>query len=73
MKAIPSQLTAAALSSLVISFVVMGSALDWWSLSSDQLEPVTVFVTIASNFGFGLLFWYVNRNNPNPTAPGPTE
>ena len=65
---LPSQITAAALSTLVISFVVMGSALDWWTLSSDQLEPVIVFVTAASNFGFGLLLWWVNKANPNPTA-----
>ena len=70
---LPSQVTAAALSSLVISFVVMGSALDWWTLASDQLEPVIVFVTVASNFGFGLLLWYVNKGNPNPTAPAPEE
>ena len=68
---LPSQITAAALSTLIISFVVMGSALDWWTLSSDQLEPVVVFVAAASNFGFGLLFWYVNKGNPNPDAPGP--
>ena len=66
---LPSQITAAALATLVISFVVMCSALDCWTLTSDQLEPVVVFVTAASNFGFGLLLWWVNKDNPNPDAP----
>ena len=68
---LPSQITAAALSTLVVLFVVMLESLDLITLDSSQLTAVTAFVVAASNLGFGALLWWVNRANPNPTAPAP--
>lgn len=69
MNALPSQITAAALSTAVILGVQMLDALGIWSLDEGQLTAVSAFVVAVSNLGFGTLLWYVNRANPNPTAP----
>jgi len=66
---LPSQITAAALSTLVVLFVVMLESLEVIALDEDQLLTVTAFAVAASNLGFGTLLWYVNRSTPNPTAP----
>jgi hypothetical protein len=66
---IPSQVTAGALSTLVILGVAMLNSLGIWTLTDDQLLAVGAFVTAASNLGFGVLLWAINRDNPNPTAP----
>ncbi len=68
---LPSQITAATLSTLVVLGVVMLESLEIITLDSSQLTAVTAFVVAASNLGFGVLLWYVNRSTPNPTAPGP--
>ncbi len=68
MNAIPSQLTAAGLSTLVVLFIGMASSLGWVTLDPDQLVAVGAFIVAASNFGFGFLLWYVNRGTPNPSA-----
>ena len=70
---LPSQITAATLSTLVILFIVMLDSLEVITLKDDQLTAVTAFVVAASNLGFGALLWWLNRTNPNPTAPAPTE
>ena len=70
MMQLPSQITAAALSTLVILGIAMLKELGVWTLTEDQLTAVSAFVVAASNLGFGVLLWYVNRGNPNPTAPG---
>jgi hypothetical protein len=67
---LPSQITAAALSTLVILFIAMLDSLNVINLEPDQMTAVSAFVVAASNLGFGTLLWYVNRANPNPTAPG---
>lgn len=69
---LPSQITAAALSTLVILGISMLDSLNVITLDSDQFTAVSAFVVAASNLGFGVLLWYVNRGNPNPTAPGGT-
>jgi hypothetical protein len=66
---LPSQITAAALSTLVILGVAMLDSLNIITLEPDQLTAVSAFVVAASNLGFGVLLWYVNRGVPNPTAP----
>ena len=66
---LPSQITAAALSTLVILGIAMLNEPGVWTLTSDQLTAVSAFVVAASNLGFGVLLWWVNRENPNPTAP----
>jgi len=71
MMQLPSQITAAALSTLVILGIAMLDSLDIWQLEPDQMTAVSAFVVAASNLGFGVLLWYINRSNPNPTAPGP--
>lgn len=73
MRQLPSQITAAALSTVVVLGVVMFEALDIIQLDSDQLAAVTAFVVAVSNLGFGTLLWAINRTVPNPTAPGPVE
>lgn len=70
MNGVPSQITAAALSTTVILGIAMLSALEVWTLNEDQLLAVSAFVVAVSNLGFGVLLWYVNREHPNPTAPG---
>ncbi len=71
MGGLPSQITAAALSTLVILGIQMLAALKVFTLDNDQLLAISAFVVAASNFGFGLLLWAVNRGVPNPTAVGP--
>lgn len=66
---LPSQITAAALSTLVILFIAMLDSLNVINLEPDQMTAVSAFVVAASNLGFGTLLWWVNRGNPNPTAP----
>ena len=66
---LPSQITAAALSTVVILGIQMLNQLDIWVLAADQFTAVSAFVVAVSNLGFGVLLWYVNRGNPNPTAP----
>ena len=66
---LPSQITAAALSTVVILGIQMLNQLDIWVLDADQFTAVSAFVVAVSNLGFGVLLWYVNRGNPNPTAP----
>ena len=70
MRQLPSQITAAGLSTLVVLFIAMLNSLEVVTLDEDQLAAVGVFVVAASNFGFGILLWAMNRNVPNPTAPG---
>jgi hypothetical protein len=67
---LPSQITAGALSTLCILGVQMLVSLGVFVLTADQLRDVSAFVVAASNMGFGTLLWYVNRANPNPSAPG---
>ena len=67
---LPSQITAAALSTVVILGIQMLNALEIWSLDETQFIAVSAFVTAVANLSFGILLWYVNRGNPNPTAPG---
>jgi len=66
---LPSQITAGALSTLAILGVQMLVSLGIFVLTADQLRDVSAFVVAASNMGFGALLWYLNRGNPNPTAP----
>lgn len=66
---LPSQVTAGALSTLVILGVAMFNSLGVWTLTDDQLLAVGAFTVAASNLGFGVLLWWVNKGNPNPTAP----
>lgn len=69
MMQLPSQITAAALSTLVILGIAMLNELNIVVLDPDQMTAVSAFVVAASNLGFGVLLWYVNRANPNPSAP----
>lgn len=71
MGGLPSQVTAAALSTVVILGIAMFDSLGIWDLNEDQTLAVNAFVVAATNLGFGVLLWYVNRGVPNPTAPGP--
>lgn len=66
---LPSQITAAALSTVVILGISMLNELNIWVLDADQFTAVSAFVVAVSNLGFGTLLWYINRGNPNPTAP----
>ncbi len=68
---LPSQITAAALSTLVILGVSMLDSLGIWNLEPDQLTAVSAFVVAASNLGFGILLWHLNKGVPNPTAVAP--
>ena len=69
MMQLPSQITAAALSTVVILGIQMLNQLDIWVLDADQFTAVSAFIVAVSNLSFGVLLWYVNRGNPNPTAP----
>lgn len=71
MSALPSQITAAGLSTLVILGIAMLNALEVVRLDEKQLMAVGAFVVAASNFGFGILLWYVNIGVPNPTVERP--
>lgn len=71
MNALPSQITAAGISTVVILGVAMLDSLGIINLDEDQTLAVGAFVTAVSNLGFGFIFWWINRSNPNPTAPAP--
>jgi hypothetical protein len=69
MGGLPSQLTAAALSTVVILGIKALVSLEVFALTDDQINAVETFVVAAVSLGFGVMLWYVNRTNPNPTAP----
>jgi hypothetical protein len=69
MMQLPSQITAAALSTLVILGVKMLVSLEVFTLTEDQIGAINDFVVVAASMGFGVLLWAINRGNPNPTAP----
>ena len=66
---VPSQITAASLSTLVVLFIAMANELEWITITEDQYLAVNAFIVALANLGFGTLLWWVNRGNPNPTAP----
>jgi hypothetical protein len=71
MNGLPSQLTAAALATVVILGVQMLASLEVFTLTEDQIRSIDLFVVAVANLGFGFLLWWVNREHPNPTAPTP--